>query len=212
MTSFNSRDLASINIEAEAVVSSHLASLDGISNDIKALESTLRKAAVPFTFIYTLFVEDNYIDSESECDGGEFFKVGVYSTEEHALVWSQTNKGARLSYNIYATQNKYDSRQCTSSSPLGKSIRDGYTSVWLNSCTPLIETKALFRLGVGEELPYFYEGIIKALKQEKKKNYHFLRSPNFEKRTVWSEPYLEDRYEWGACSLPLEVKPFTRGV
>lgn len=194
-----SDELAAIDTEAHQVVSSHLDSLDKVSNDIKALEATLRKAAIPFTFVYLLFSEKQHIgDTMVYCE----VCAKVYSYEDHCLVWSQTNKGTRLSYNVYKTRKEYNADN-------NLEIGDGRPSTWLDSSTPLIETKAFFRLQVKKELPFFYKGIIEKLDQNKKDDVCFLRSPFYKENSYEKAfPDVECNYEFLGISPP-RTKPFS---
>lgn len=156
---FSSPTLQKIDSEAETVISSHLQSLDRVSNDIKSLEEKLKTAAIPFTFIYILSTRNTV----SQEDGWEDRDIW----EEPCLVWgkSETND-FRLLYNLYKTEDI----------SVQGSTYEGTPKLELSK--PLIESKAHLRLQIENELPFFYELIIKSIKTESKKGRIIVSSPS----------------------------------
>ena len=152
---FSSPTLQKIDSEAETVISSHLQSLDRVSNDIKSLEEKLKTAAIPFTFIYILSMRR--IPSQEDRD--------VW--EEPCLVWGKSDTNDyRLLYNLYKTEDIHVEGLTCEGSPK------------LELSKPLIELKSHLRLQIENELPFFYELIINSLKSESKKGCIIVLSPS----------------------------------
>lgn len=176
---FLGKELSDIHLEADRVISSHLSRLDRVSSDIKTLEEVLKKSAIPFTFVYVLYSEAEYMGHEEP-----YFEIDskVYAFDDHCLVWEQTDKGSRLYYNIYRTKHQFNINT-------KQEIDDKTATTYLKSSIPLIETKALFRLQIEKELPLFYKNLIKNLELTDKKDCYFFYSTNF-KESSYPEDYI----------------------
>lgn len=119
-----SENLQKIYDESKEVVESHIQQIDQISNDIKSLETVLKKAALPFEFCYHItFDFPRYKNIKRRYD----------------LLW-QNN---RLTYHVWE-------------------IYEDYPETVIE--TPLIETDLKTRISIKDELPHFYQGVVKALK------------------------------------------------
>lgn len=158
---FSSLALQEIDSEAETVISSHLQSLDRVSNDIKSLEEKLKVAAIPFTFVYVLSSKEFVLhEDDSSYNDKEIW-------DDLCLVWGKNETNDfRLLYNVYVTEDFIAQGSCSESSPE------------LKSSKPLIESKSRIRLQIENELPDFYRKIIKALESKTREEIIFEFSPN----------------------------------
>lgn len=148
--SFSNKNLQSIHVSAEQSISSHLAKLDEVSNDIKTLEAVLSKSGISVNFLY-LF-ENAYEKRLSRVDEDEYVNVRVHI--QHFIVWNRDKQ--RLLYEVHETE-----------SEIVENPRQQYRQ-WgphIIHSKPLIETKTHIRLKVLPELELFYKQIIKLLGQ-----------------------------------------------
>lgn len=147
---FSNKNLQSIHVDAEKAISSHLAKLDEISNDIKVLETILAKAGLSITFRFRI---DSV--SKNKIRSNEFTSFKYRVRTDNYIVWDKadnSNKN-RLLYQIYDTRSDLDES--------GEETCNYKPTLTLSK--PLIETKGHIRLKVQEELQLFYQSIIKYL-------------------------------------------------
>lgn len=169
-----STKLSEISVEADSIVSLHLNTLDRISNDIKALESALKNAAIPFTFVYIIASEREIYKTYST-PYSDWLYAEITCNTDYGLVWGRSNDGHyRLLYNQYGTEDvvgyyDYEGHR--------KKSLDGEPN--LVSSKPLIETKANIRIQIERELPEFYAKIIEALKTKPGEERVVMDSPNY---------------------------------
>lgn len=143
MKTFTSNELQKVDVDSESIVSSHLQELINVSNDINLLEEKLKKAAIPFPFIYIF----DYISSRNR---NHYYEC---------LVWGKDSNGNyRLSHNVYYLE-------YAALSHLDKDSRRRDIAKLIGS-KPVIETKSSFRLKIKNHLPFFYKEIINSLKTE----------------------------------------------
>ena len=203
---FISDELVSIHTTAYQIINSHLTLLDKTSNDIRVLEATLKKAAVPFEFVYILFIDKipRYTIHYGCIYDGVMSEVDEYN--EHCLVWSQTEEGARLRYNVNIIRKEYD--------PDGK--QPYYSTKWLESSIPLIEAKAITRLRVEKDLPFFYKSIIEKLEQNKKDTCCYYWSPFYVENSAEGALSLTEEFEFALGIQPkplgIQSKPWLNGL
>jgi predicted Rdx family selenoprotein len=146
--SFTSLSLQEINIEADLVISKHLQDLDRVSNDIRTLEGILKRAGIPFTFIYVLSSDwkkyqraaSRVVDPYEEVPyTGQFIEY-----IDNCLVWEKDEDGEyRLSHNTYVTENEMEKIKGEGEKVYERLKEGGEPR--LSSRKPLIETKSHFR-------------------------------------------------------------------
>lgn len=144
---FSSKDLRNIHSIAEKSISTHLAKLDEVSNDIKALEDVLSKAGISINFRYWFESER----AKGQMPVNEFESVATKIEIFHYMVWCRDKQ--RLLYEVETTQREVVDK--------GQSYRQWGPMVSISK--PLIETKAHIRLKVRPELQHFYNRIIERL-------------------------------------------------
>lgn len=162
---FSNKKLQDIHATAEQSISSHLAKLDEVSNDIKALEAVLSKSGISVTFLY-LFEKLFERRRRRVC---EFESVNVRVEIQHYVVWDRDKQ--RLLYEVHEIESEIVE-------PSEKSYRKW--GPYLRYSKPLIETKTHIRLKVLPELQLFYNQIIKLLGQGQLQERIVERSPNLE--------------------------------
>lgn len=161
---FLNTDLQSINSTAEKSISSHLAKLDQVSNDIKALENMLSKAGISINFMY-LFEEEH---DKGHVQLNEFDSIKTHLEILHYMVWNRDKQ--RLLYEIHTIHREIVEAE--------EHYRQWKPDVFTSK--PLIETKAHIRLKVQPELQFFYNQIIGLLGQGHVQERVIERSPNLD--------------------------------
>jgi hypothetical protein len=87
--SFTCPTLQKIDSEAASVITNHLLGLNRISNNIKAMETSLEKAAIPFTFIYVVSsTEKRFVEHVS--NGFMPYQVEFIESTDDCIVWGKT--------------------------------------------------------------------------------------------------------------------------
>jgi hypothetical protein len=154
MVKLSSLHLQKIENEAEAIAAQHIARLNNISGVIKKVISDLKKAGMPFTYIYvleTLLVEETQYTT---------------TCEEQCLVWGKGKNGNyQLMHNIYLSQspsNRHDLH---------------LRAIKLISSTPILGLKANVRLQLEAELATFYDLAFDSLKKHSLKSQVIVQSP-----------------------------------
>lgn len=179
---FSNISLQKISIDAESVTSTHLQSLDRISNDIKALEERLKNSGVPFTFYYVLSSDDRRYHGIGH-RMVDVYEEASYQSEfieqtDNCLVWGKCEDGQyRLTHNIYITDNEIDKYDDGNGQYAEKVRNDGKPKLCFSK--PLIETKSHFRVKIEKELVPFYKGILEALRTKRDQDCIFEYSPNY---------------------------------
>lgn len=176
--------LQKIDNEAQTIIANHLNDLKRASEDIKALENSLREAAIPFSFRYKLTsCEVSFEEPAFQIDWDvqyEYLGSFIKKTEE-CLEWiKDSNNKARLFYNVYKTvreiKNVVEYGKQRETILHGKEV--------LESSRPLIETRSQLRLKFETELPVFYHKIIEALKTQRNEECIVVLSPNFVEKLI----------------------------
>lgn len=180
--SFACPSLQKINSEAEPVISSHIQTLDRISNDTKALEERLKIAGISINYIYVLsYGKKKYRGTvyKAIVPFEEFpFTADLEEYTEECLVWGKNKDGDyRLSYNIYTTRDEIEEEIDEKGEKVEKIKVRG--EPYISFYRPLIETKSQIRLKIEKELPIFYSKIIEALKTNRDKDRIVDYSPNY---------------------------------
>lgn len=175
---FSNNLLQKIDTEADSIITNHLQELDQVSNDIKLLEEKLKKAAVPFTFIYVLSSDQTRLLREMPPELG-LDNVEFVEHKDRSLIFGKNKEGNyRLSYGLYVTYcdiNVHD----TGNGIYERALYPGETT--LEKCQPLIETKANIRIKAGRELHIFYKKIIESLKMKADQEEIVDYSPNHDR-------------------------------
>lgn len=209
--------LQELHTKADQIITSHLNRLDQVSMNIKEIETKLQKAAIPFTFIYTISTKKKYCASgdrriNSDYVYTETIQLGdditsdVFEFSDHCLVWSQTSNGSNLLYNIYTTFREFAKFD-------GEELVKTTVQTDLKFSKPLSQTKAVLRMKVEKDLFNFYEGIIKRLNQEQNEEYYFTQSPMYleNSNAKLKESIVESNFSnfgiFPTCTLEEEI-PF----
>jgi len=167
MNIFSSKSLNQVHADSSELVTAHVQRLDQISSDIMTLETILKKAAIPFTFVYVITA------------GSKETRDAIVHTED-CLVWGESEVGGvRLLYQSYEIVDEFKEYIETHYIEEGKPM--------LVFSKSLIETKANIRLSSEFHLSSFYEKVIESLKSRYLKDCRIVNSE-------WlSETILEKR-------------------
>ena len=155
MVKFSSPRLQKIANDAEIITTQHIARLNNLSGNIKLLISNLKKAGIPFTYIYV--IKANLRQQIRD----------ITTYEEHCLVWGKGKNGNyQLMYNIYVSH-KASNQETPRHRPIIKPI----------SSTPILSLKASLRLKLEAELGFFYENIVDSLQKFPLEKQRIVTSP-----------------------------------